>query len=199
MKKSFILLVILILFSTTAHAKSCCTADCYDFERDYRCQELIQKIRDQKNTLYNVLGLSAEQQELKDEIEFRRKEETKPYVDAFHCEKNKLRQLAQTSYNTHEYKKQAKITHNAWKKMHKKFKKYDKEFCKILCSTQRAKYKEIVKLTKRDIRYCYLNRKCCKKDPYVNTFGKADAKNVCEVCKKHSHPHIFNKKCKKVN
>lgn len=197
MKRALILLLTILMTSSAVIAKDCCSVkDGYDFERDYKCSELIQKIRFQKNTLYNVLGLSAEQQALKDEIEVRRKAETKPYVDAFHCEQKKLRQIAQTAYNTPAFKKQEKITHKAWKQMQKKFKKYDKEFLKILCSTQKTKYKEIVKLTKRDIRYCYLNRKCCTKNPYVNTFGKNDAKNICEVCDKHSHPHFFNRKCK---
>lgn len=197
MKRALILLLTILMTSSAVLAKDCCTdKDSYDFDRDYKCSELIQKIRFQKNTLYNVLGLSAEQQQLKDEIELRRKEETKPFVDAFHCEQQKLRQIAQTAYKTPAFRKQEKITHKSWKRMQKKFKKYDKEFLKILCSTQKSKYKEIVKLTKRDIRYCYLNRKCCTKNPYINTFGKNDAKNVCEVCDKHSHPHLFNKKCK---
>lgn len=197
MKRALILLsAIILLTSSTAIAKDCCSDnDYYDFERDYKCSQLIQKIRFQKNTLYNVLGLSAEQQELKDEIEYRRKEETKPYIDAFENEKRKLYSLAKTSYNSPEFKKQEKITKKAWKQMQKKFKKYDKEFLKILCSTQKAKYKEIVRLTKRDIRYCYLNRKSSPKNPYMNTFGKNDAKPLCEICPKHDKHHPFNYKC----
>lgn len=200
MKRALTLLLIILLAAPTAFAKPCCSdKDHYDFERDYKCTQLIQKIRFQKNTLYNVLGLSPQQQELKDEIEFRRKEETKPYVEAYQCELKKLRSLGKTAYNSPEYKKQEKVTRKAWKTMQKHFKKYDREFVKILCSTQKSKYKEIVRLTKRDVRYCYLNKKCCYKDPYMNTFGKNDAKNLCEVCDKHSRPHMFRHKCKTGN
>lgn len=200
MKKVLILfLVILLTSSATFAAGFHFNRKQYDFETEYRCSQLIQKIRAQKNTLYNVLGLSAEQRALKDEIEHRRKEEMKPYTDSFQCERKHLLELAKTSYNTPEFKKQQKITKKAWKDMHRIFKKYDKEFYKILCSTQKTKYREIVKLTKRDIKYCRLNRKACPKDPYMNTFGKSDAKNVCEVCGKHSIAHPFNFKCEPEN
>lgn len=200
MKRALILLLIIILAAPATLAKDgSLEKEHYDFERDYKCTQLIEKIRFQKNTLYNVLGLSKEQQELKDEIEFRRKEETKPYVEAYRCELQKLRNLGKTVYNSPEYQKQLKATRKAWKAMQKRFKKYDKEFLKILCSTQRAKYKEIVRLTKRDLRYCHLNKKCCYKDPYMNTFGKNDAKDLCDVCEKHSRPHLFKRKCKTGN
>lgn len=192
----FLLFIILLTASPIPAEENSASSDQYDYARDYRYSELIQKIRFQRNTLYNVLGLSEEQQELKDEIEYRRKEETKPYIEAFQCEQRKLRALAKTSYKSQEYKKQEKITLKAWKKMQKQFKKYDKEFMKILCSTQKAKYKEIVKLTRREIRYCYLNRKACPKDPFVNTFGKDDAKEFCEVCDEHGRTHWFNRECK---
>ena len=196
MKRALFLLSLILLTASPVPAQEDDGSAKYDFGRDYRCSELIQKIRFQKNTLYNVLGLSEEQQELKDEIEYRRKEETKPYVDAFECEQRKLRAIAKTDYNSPEFKKQEKITRKAWKRMQKAFKKYDKEFMKILCSTQKSKYKTIVKLTRRDIRYCYLNRKACPKDPFVNTFGKDDAKDFCEVCDQHERVHWFNKECK---
>lgn len=188
---------LVILSANIALSKECCTTqNNYEFaQRDYKCSQLINKIRFQKNTLYNVLNLSTEQQELKDEIEFRRQEEVKPYADAYQCEKQKLKELVQTSYGSPEFKKQVKATRKAWKALQKCHKKYDKEFEKILCSTQKAKFKDIVRLTKRDIRYCYLNKKACPKDPYVNTFGLNDAKNLCDICEKHSRAHIFNYKC----
>ena len=182
MKQIVILVSIFgLLAGSMVLAKDCCKEQKeYDFTRDYRCSQLIQKIRAQKNTLYNVLNLSSEQQELKDEIEFRRKAEMQPYIEAYKCEKQKLRALAQTSYDSAEFKQQRKITKKAWKKIEKLYKKYDREFMKILCTTQKTKYKELVKLTKRDIKYCRLNRKACPKNPYINTFGLNDAKNICD-------------------
>lgn len=196
MKRVLILFLMFLLASGTTFAAECCSnKKQYDFDTEYKCSQLIEKIRAQKNTLYNVLGLSAEQQKIKDEIELRRKAEMKPYTENFQCERKKLLQLAKTSYKSKEFKKQEKVTKKAWKDMHRIFKKYDKEFYKILCSTQKTKYKEIVKLTKRDIKYCRLNRKACPKDPYMNTFGKNDAKNACEVCPKHTKHHPLNFKC----
>lgn len=197
MKRALAIFTIITLFASgAAFADSCCTKEKrYDFERDYKCSQLMNKIRFQKDTLYNVLGLSPEQQELKDGIEAKRLEGTKEYKETFETEKQKLRNLAQTSYGSKEFKKQTKITKKAWKKLAKSHKKYDREFMKILCSTQKSKYKEIVRLTKRDIRYCYLNRKAYKKDPHMSTFGKDDAKPLCEVCPKHERHHVFNRKC----
>ncbi len=197
MKKILLLILTFILVTNcNTLAQDCCKNKGYDYERDYKCTQLIQRIKMQRNTLYNVLGLSQEQQELKDEIEFRRNTEAKPYADDFKCQKRKLQLLAQTSLDSPEFKKQRKITRKSYKKLQKVHKKYDKEFTKILCTTQKTKFKEIVKLTKRDIKYCRMNKKACPKDPYLNTFGKCDAKNVCEVCEKHSHPHLFNRQCK---
>lgn len=200
MKRALVLFtMITLLTSGAAFASECCTKakeKRYDFERDYKCSQLINKIRFQKDTLYNVLGLSPSQQAIKDEIEQRRLEGTKPYKTAFESEKQKLKTLAQNSYGSREFKKQNKVTKKAWKKLHKSHRKYDKEFMKILCSSQKTKYKEIVRLTKRDIRYCYLNRKSSEKNPYMNTFGRNDAKPLCEVCPKHNAHHFFNLKCK---
>lgn len=198
MKQLILTLLITITFSTlTTFADECCNAQSeYDYSRDYRCSQLIQRVKSQRNTLYNVLNLSEKQQELKDEIEHKKSSEIAPVYEKFNNEKQKLRYLAQTSYDSKEFKKQKKVTKKAWKKVKKIRKKYDKEIMKILCHSQKVKYKEITKLVRRDIRYCYLNKKACPKNPYMNTFGKSDALNVCEVCDKHSHPHLFNYKCK---
>ena len=198
MKQLILTLLITITFSAlTTFADECCNAQSkYDYSRDYRCSQLIQRVKSQRNTLYNVLNLSEKQQELKDEIEYKKSSEIAPIYEKFNNEKQKLRYLAQTNYDSKEFKKQKKVTKKAWKKVKKIRKKYDKEIMKILCHSQKVKYKEITKLVRRDIRYCYLNKKACPKNPYMNTFGKSDALNVCEVCDKHSHPHLFNYKCK---
>ncbi len=195
MKRAFILSLMILFTSCAALADSCCPPNHYDFDRDYKCSELINKIRFEKNTLYNVLNLSAEQQKLREEIEFRRQQELQEPVETLRCERQKLRNLAQTAYDTPEYKKQRSATKKAWKKVQKGLKKYDREFLKILCSTQKSKYKEIVRLTRRDIRYCYLNKKSSPKNPYLNTFGKNDAKDLCDVCEQHSRTHLFNRQC----
>lgn len=198
MRRIFISLLTLLTISTlTTFANDCCnTQSKYDYSQDYRCTQLIQRVKSQRNTLYNVLNLSEKQQDLKDEIETRKNIEMEPVYKNFNIEKQKLLHLAQTDYNSKSFKKQRKVTKKAWKKVKKVRKKYDKEIMKILCNSQKAKYKEITKLVRRDIRYCYLNKKACPKNPYMNTFGKSDALNVCEVCDKHSHPHLFNYKCK---
>ena len=102
-----------------------------------------------------------------------------PLIDEYKLEKQKLHALIQNGCSKKEIKEQHKITSRAHKKIHKIFKKYDKEFMKILCRQQRSKYREINKLIKRDLRYCRLNRRSCPKNPYINTFGKQDAKPAC--------------------
>ena len=176
MKKIIIISIItvFILFSPTALAKQkTCVYE------DENCSELIENIRSQKNTLYNVLNLSPEQQKIKDEIETRRLEEMQPLINEYRNEKRKLHDMVKNGCSKQEYKQQKKITDTAHKKIHKTFKKYDREFIKILCPLQKSKYREINKLVKRDIKYCRLNKRSCTKNPYLNTFGKQDAKSIC--------------------
>lgn len=168
----------------------------YDLGRDYQCSQLIYKIQMQKNTLYNVLNLSPTQAQLKDEIEARRHAEMQPYIEDFMTEQEKLRELAKTNYDKQEFKAQYRATNKAWRKLHRGMKKYDKELMAILCSTQRAKYKEIRRMVKHDVRYCYLNKKSCPANPYINTFGKNDAKPLYDVCPKHNTVHLLNRKDK---
>lgn len=171
--------IILLLSAQTAFAsvKNCA----YENEN---CSLLIENIRSQKDTLYNVLNLSEEQRKIKDEIEKRRVAEMQPLINEYRAEKCKLQEMVQLGCSDKEYKQQRKITNNAHKKIHKAFKKYDREFMKILCSLQKSKYREINRMVKKDLRYCRSNRRICPKNPYVNTFGKQDAKSVCsKKCK----------------
>ena len=166
----------------------------YDVETDIRCTELMEKIRAEKNTLYNVLSLSKEQREIKSELDKERTVELGNLENNYRNEKQKLHELAKNGCPTSEIKAQQKIIKAQRKEIRKVYKKYDKKFLKILCPLQRSKYREVVKLTKREIHYCKLNKKSCPKNPYVNTFGKNDAKDICDVCKEHRKHHLFNHK-----
>ena len=118
MKRIFISLIAILTFGAlTSFAEDCCNAQSkYDYSREYRCSQLINRIKSQRNTLYNVLGLSEKQQELKDEIEYRKNAELEPVYKVFNENKKQLRYLAQTSYGSKEFKKQKKAT---VKKLHK--------------------------------------------------------------------------------
>ncbi|MBO7672602.1 hypothetical protein J6S88_04245 [bacterium] len=157
--------------------------------------ELMEKIRSEKNTLDNVLSLSKEQREIKAELDKQRDAELGDLRKNYRAEKQKLRELVKSDCTCSEFKSQQKVVKKTRKQIRKIHKKYDKKFVKILCPLQRSKFREVVKLTKRDIRYCKLNKKACPKDPYINTFGKQDAKERCEVCKKHQKHHVLNHKC----
>lgn len=192
MKRALIFGILAIFFvSGSAHA----FCGKYDVETDLRCTELMEKIRAEKNTLDNVLSLSKEQREIKAQLDKERTNEIGDLEKNYRCEKEKLRELVRNNATCDEVKSQQKILKKSRKEIRKIYKKYDKKFIKVLCPLQRSKYREVVKLTKREIRYCKLNKKSCPKDPYVNTFGKQDAKDICDVCEKHRKHHIFNRKC----
>lgn len=157
----------------------------YDVETDLRCTELMEKIRSEKNTLDNVLSLSKEQREIKAQLDSERANEVGDLEKNYRCEKEKLRRLVHDDASCKVVKSQQKVLKKSRKEIRKIYKKYDKKFMKVLCPLQRSKYREVIKLTKREIRYCKLNKKSCSKNPYVNTFGKNDAKELCDICKKH--------------
>ena len=191
--RKILILGILALFFTSGSAQAFCGK--YDVETDLRCTELMEKIRSEKNTLDNVLSLSKDQREIKAQLDSERANEIGDLERNYRCEKEKLRELVRNNAPCDEVKSQQKVLKKSRKEIRKIYKKYDKKFLKILCPLQRSKYREVVKLTKREIRYCKLNKKSCPKDPYINTFGKQDAKDICDVCKKHRKHHIMNKKC----
>jgi len=195
--KKFIISGVLftLIFTNICAASADCGKGRYDVETDLRCTELMEKIRSEKNTLDNVLSLSKEQREIKAELDKQRHAEAGDLEKLYKSEKRKLRELVKNDCSCAEFKAQKKIVKNTRKQVRKIYKKYDKKFVKILCPLQRSKYREVIKLTRREIRYCKLDKKACPKDPYINTFGKQDAKNMCEVCKKHKAHHIINHKC----
>ena len=191
--KRVLIFSILAVFFIGSSAHAFCSK--YDVETDIRCTELMEKIRAEKNTLYNVLSLSKEQREIKAELDKERAEELGDLETNYKSQKQILRELAKNNCSCNEIKTQQKILKKSRKKIRKVYKKYDKKFIKVLCPLQRSEYREVIKLTKREIRYCKLNKKSCPKNPYVNTFGKNDAKDVCDVCKEHRKHHWFNHKC----
>ena len=191
--KRVLIFGILALFFIGGSAYAFCSK--YDVETDIRCTELMEKIRAEKNTLYNVLSLSKEQREIKAELDKERASELGDLEINYREGKQKLRELAKNNCACSEIKAQQKVLKKSRKEIRKIYKKYDKKFLKVLCPLQRSKYREVLKLTKREIHYCKLNKKSCPKNPYVNTFGKNDAKDTCDVCKKHRTHHILNRKC----
>lgn len=187
--------IITLIFTNISVASAYCGKGKYDVDTDLRCTELMEKIRSEKNTLDNVLSLSKEQREIKSQLDEERSTELGDLEKNYRAEKHKLRELVKNDCSCAEFKAQKKIVKQSRKQVRKIYKKYDKKFVKILCPLQKSKFREVIKLTKREIRYCKLNKKACPKDPYVNTFGLQDAKNVCEVCKKHQKHHLLNNKC----
>lgn len=191
--KRVLIFCVWAIFFAGGSAQAFCSK--YDVETDLRCTELMEKIRAEKNTLDNVLSLSKEQREIKAQLDMQRSEEIGDLETNYKCEKQKLRELVKNNCSSGEIKAQQKIVKNSRKQIRKIYKKYDKKFLKTLCPLQRSKFREVIKLTKREIHYCKLNKKSNPKNPYINTFGKQDAKDLCDVCKKHDQHHLFNRKC----
>ena len=153
--------------------------------------QLIEKIKIERNSIYNSLNLTPDQIKKKDEIEQKRYDELQP----------KLRQLCldrKNLKNTETKKsddKTLKIAQNKLRQTRIEIKKisnkYDHEFKKILNSEQTAKYNMIVKLKRADLKA--LEHK--QKETALKPFGQAitQAEYTQKQKEKHSLKNFFKR------
>ena len=155
---------------------------------DYSSQ-LVDKIKAERNTIYNALNLTPEQIQKKDCIEKKRYEALEPELKKLCLSRKKLKDLETTkSTDTKTIKHAQKEVNEARRDIKALSNKYDKEFKKILTSEQRAKYNMIRKLKRADLKK--LEQKKSHK-PDLRPFGVPISQAEYTSQKKHS------KKCKK--
>jgi len=164
---------------------------------DYSSQ-LLEKIKLQRDSIYNALNLTPSQIKCKNEIDKKRYEELMPQLKKLCCLNRKIEaagkagDLAKVKAIRNEYKpvKQS---------MMKICEKYDKEFMEILNSDQRAKYRMIRKLKRTDLKKQQKIHKNGKKQSDLRPFGeKISQPAYTEKLKKENS--LWNKikcKCKK--
>lgn len=120
-------------------------------KEDYSPQ-LIEKIKVERNAIYNALNLTPEQIKKKNDLDEKRYKELQPKLKQFCVERRALKDLESKKADAKTIKTaQDKLdsTKNDIKKISSK---YDKEFKKILTSEQKSKYNTIIKLTRADLK-----------------------------------------------
>ncbi|MBR6098126.1 Spy/CpxP family protein refolding chaperone [bacterium] len=145
--------------------------------------QLVEKIKAERNTIYNALNLTPEQIQKKDEIEKKRYEALEPELKNLCLSRKKLKDLETTkSADTKTINAAQKEVNSARKEIKSISNKYDKEFKKILTSAQKSKYNMIRKLKRADLKK--LEQKNTKK-PDLRPFGVPISQAEYAQQKKH--------------
>lgn len=116
---------------------------------DYSLQ-LIDKIKAERNTIYNALNLTPEQIKQKDTIEAKRYTDLEPVLRKYCLSHKKLNDIKK-SKNEKEIKAVEKELDSVKKDIKDISNKYDKNLKKILTGEQKAKYDMIRKLKRAEI------------------------------------------------
>lgn len=164
---------------------------------DYSAQ-LLEKIKLQRDSIYNALNLTPSQIKCKNEIDKKRYEELMPQLKKL-CYLNRKIEAAGQSGDIGK----VKAIQNEYKPVKKCIRsiseKYDKEFMKILNSSQKEKYRMIRKLKRTDLKKQQKIQQNGKKQSDLRPFGeKISQPAYTEKMKKENS--LWNKikcKCKK--
>ena len=172
MKRGLILAgVLALLFVPAAYASdedAPCEISVIE-QHDYSSQ-LVEKIKMQRDTIYNALNLTPSQIKCKNEIESKRYLELTPELKNL-CIYNKQLKDANEKNDRAAVEKLEKQLKCVRKNIQKISEKYDKEFMKVLDSQQRSKYKMIRKLKRDDLKKTQKIKKNGAKPSDVKPFG----------------------------
>lgn len=188
--KKIILILTLIIFANPVFAHCGC-------ESQTKCLDLITSMYNERQTMYNVLNLSADQEKCKDQIDKARYQALDIKYSQLMQEKYVLKKLCENNSDKAAIKKQEDIINKCEKEIKNCADKYDNEFLSILDSEQKAKYKSIKKMEKKEIKYCRKNKAFYKRDPKLRPFGQAMyyTDTQTRLCPVHKKWHIFGRKC----
>ncbi len=162
-------------------------------KEDYSPQ-LIEKIRVERNSIYNVLNLTPDQIKKKNELEEKRYSELRPKLKQFCLDRKALKDLeAGKKADTKTIKSAQNKLDTTKNDIRKTSLKYDREFKKILNHEQKSKYNMVVKLKRADMKE--LKQK--QKDTLLRPFGVpvSQAEYTQQQKEKHSLKNLF--KCDK--
>lgn len=197
MKKIIILGICLLSLNLNVLADSRSTYAPCGCNAQTKCLDLITSMYNERETMYNVLNLSADQAKCKEQIDKERYQALDIIFNQLMQEKYVLQKLCEGNADKVSIKKQELIVKNCEKQIKATAEKYDHEFLSILNSEQRAKYKTITKMAKKEIKYCRNNKAFYKRDPKLRPFGQkmyyTDTESV--LCPTHKKWHIFGRKC----
>ena len=190
--KNLILLFTLIILTNPV------LAQCPTGENCTKCMDLMTSMYDKRATMFNVLNLSADQQKCKDTMDTHYLQEVGDKFEKYEQEKFVLNNMKKHNASDSALKKQEKVVKNCEKSLENLNKKYEKEFKTILNSDQKSKFNTIVKMQKKEIRYCKKDKAFYKHDKNLRPFGeKMFYKDTEEVlCPVHNKWHMFGFKHK---
>lgn len=138
-------------------------------KHDYTSQ-LLEKIKMQRDSIYNTLNLTPSQIKCKNEIEKKRYEALEPELQKF-CVQNRKLKLAEEKCDKGAINQAEKELKCIKKTIQKISSAYDKEFMAILNSDQKAKYRMIRKLKRTDLKKMQKVQKKGKKPSDLKPFG----------------------------
>ncbi len=137
---------------------------------DYASQ-LLEKIKMQRDSIYNALNLTPSQIKQKNEIEKKRFEALEPELKKFCLAKKKLK-IAEEKCNKAEISNAEKELKPIRKCIQNISTEYDKQFMEILNSDQKAKYRMIRKLKRNDLKKMQKVQKKGEKPSDLRPFGE---------------------------
>ena len=147
-------------------------------------------------TLYNVLNLSYDQQEIVKVIDQKRDCELRKIFDLYEQEKFVLSNMCQHNATNNAIKKQEKLVNKYKKCLKQTTKKYDDEFKKILNAEQRSKLHTVRKMEKKEIKHCLKNKVFFQNDKNLRPFGQKEYYPEESLCPTHKKWHVFGFKHK---
>lgn len=135
--------------------------------------QLLEKIKLQRNTIYNALNLTPCQIKQKDEIDAKRYQALETPLKNMCIARKNLKDISsKKDCKSCEVKKAQKDFDNAKKEISSISNQYDKEFKKILTSDQKAKYNMVRKLKKDDLKKLEKTQQNGQKPSDLRPFGK---------------------------
>lgn len=126
----------------------------------------------QRAVIYNVLNLTDEQAQQKEQIEKERYSALESKYDQLDQEVFVLRKLNAGNAQEKSVIHQQKVVKNIEKEINNTNKTYDKKINKILNHEQRCKFREIKHLQKRDLNHKLQAKKDPYKDKNMRVFGE---------------------------
>lgn len=175
--KKVLLVLGLCLISTTMpvfaedEANTPCEVSIIEEQNYDYAPQLIEKIKFQRNSIYNALNLTPSQIKCKNEIEQKRYEALEPELKKFCLAKKKL-ENAEKKCDKNAIRQAEKELKPIRKCIRKISTKYDKQFMEVLNSDQRAKYRMIRKLKRSDIKKLQKKQKNGAKPSDLKPFGE---------------------------
>ena len=183
LKKVLPLCVIAIMTSNVCSAEMIMPArsienEIIQVEKPNQAYSMLNQIRKDRNTIYNVLNLTPTQIKKTREIEKARYEEMTPILDEFMEYKTQLRKLQANNGSRKEMNAIKKEMNRLTKDVKKVCDDYDKDFEKLLNREQKSKYKMVQKLRFEDMKHLKRARRYSTHKSDLRPFGEDISQNA---------------------